>query len=677
MIRISHLPLFLLIGISASAAAAPRKDAGEWAIAGAPYRVMLRADGKPGIPEAGWEIRLPDFGAGRTDMRDVVLLDGTGREIGLDGIWHGPGNALLMLAESMPANGAAATLYFGGKSSRQMKSWTAKRSLLLETRRLPAGADITTFGGWQDAWRKSPAVDGAAFVPLVFHGGNPFGEAGHFLSRYTGLIKTGDGGELRFYTLSDDVSYVSVAGRPVLQWQQNQPPPLDPTKVPVAGVRVPKGLATVDYCHAAIDPPGAMVLGWERDGKLGNVPPEAWIHPGRVKSGGVESADGAPVPLGELVADRYLGYGGEWYVNVRAAIPDPGVDWQVQWLWSDGRVDEGADVRRLWMSLEPVTVVLRLRNGTRGIEGRRTLMIPRDLGAASVNNKQELAPFLELLEKEDPSALEESRCKAGFTLAKDFLPQAAAVKWAEAWLKSAKPQGDPWIAAMEMAIRETGKGDPQAALARLSALPGPARAAMGGAADRLELDLRVFGLKDPLVVGLVARLGKGGDQALARMAKIRLGDYHLLNGRSEAARRCFAEAVEDPGEAERKAPVIDRSHSLAIEDLVAAGQLDAARAKLESWERQRPAARLDGDQLLWRARVMFLAGDWHRALQDLETSLKVRPGSPEEIDVLFWQGRTLYELGRKDEARKVWNALAKDYPKHERAEAAKQWAAKS
>jgi tetratricopeptide (TPR) repeat protein len=192
----------------------------------------------------------------------------------------------------------------------------------------------------------------------------------------------------------------------------------------------------------------------------------------------------------------------------------------------------------------------------------------------------------------------------------------------------------------------------------------------------LELDLRVFGLNDPLVLGLTARLRKSGDKALAHMALIRLGDYHLLNGRIDEAARCFAEAVPTGEAADRKAPVIDRSHSLAIEELVNGNHLDEARAKLDEWELQRPAAKIEGDQLLWRARVMFLAGAWPRALQDLETSLKVRPGSPEEIDVHFWQARALYELGLKEEARKIWNALVKDYPKHERAEAAKLWAEK-
>jgi tetratricopeptide (TPR) repeat protein len=665
----------LLLSLTIALAAPKDKDK-DWGVAGAPYRVVLHAADAPGDPVAGWEIRLPDFGAGRPDMRDVVLLENERKEIALDGVWRGAGRALLMLAQSMPADGAPATLYFGGNTARRMRSWSAKRSLLLETRRLPPGSNLSTFGGWQEAWNKSQSVDGAAFVPLIFHGDNPFGESGHFMSRYSGLVKTGEGGNLKFYTLSDDVSYVMMDGRAALKWQANQPPPLDQKKVPLTSVRVPKAMASVDYCHGVEAPPAAMVLGWEQGGKLGNVPPDAWIHPGKVTVGAIEAGDGAPVPLGTLVAERYLGYGGEWYVSVKATIAPPADGWQVEWLWPDERLDPGPDIRRLWMSLEPLRVTLRLRNGARVIEGRSVLLIPRDMEAASINNKHHLEGFLGLLGKEDPAVLPEAARRAGFVLAKAFLPAAAAARWAEAWLAVAKPGGEPWVAAMALTIREAAKQDPKAALERLNGLAAAARAAMGKTADLLEMDLRVFGLKDPLVVGLAARMRKSGDKALAAMAVIRLGDYYLLNGRLDEAARCFGEALADREATERKAPVIDRAHSLAIEELVNGMHLDEARAKLDEWERQRPAAKLEGDQLLWRARVLFLAGEWNRALQDLETSLKVRPGSAEEIDVRFWQARALFELGRKDEARTIWHALVKDYPKHERAEAAKLWAAK-
>jgi len=666
----------LLVWLATGAFAAPKGKETDWAVANAPYRVVLHAGAAPGAPAAGWEIRLPDFGAGRADMRDVVLLDKDRKEIALDPVWRGAGRSLLVLAETMPGEGAAATLYFGGNTPRRMRSWEARRSLLLETRRLPEGAKVATYAGWQEAWKKSRAVDGAGFVPMIFHGANPFGESDHFLSRYSGLLKTGDGGTLRFYTLSDDVSYVMIDGRAALRWQSNNPPPLAPDKVPLAKVSVPEGMVRVEYFHAAGDPPAAMVLGWEQGGKLGTVPPEAWIHPGSVTAAAIETSDGTPVPLGSLSAERYLGYGGEWYVRVRASVTKPGDDWQVEWLWPDGRLDAGPDIARLWMSLEPLQLTLRLRNGPRVIEGHCVLMIPRDMEAASINHERQLADFLDLLDKEDPATLPEAARRAGFVLASAFLPPAAATRWAEGWLAVAKPAAGLWVAAQALTLRETAKRDPKAALERLGNLAKPARDAMGRTADLLEMDLRVFGLKDATALGLAARLRKSGDKFLASMAVIRLGDYYLLNGRIDEAAHCFAEAVADHGAAERKGPVIDRSHSLAIEGLIDGKHLDEARAKLEEWELQHPAARLEGDQLLWRARVLFLAGEWSRALQDLETSLKVRPGSPEEIDVRFWQARALYELGRKDDARNIWNALVKDFPKHERAEAAKQWAAK-
>jgi tetratricopeptide (TPR) repeat protein len=665
----------IAMAVSGAAATAHGADRAGWAVEGAPYRVELMAAAAPDAPDAGWEIRLPDFGAGRPDMRDVVLLGPDRQEIALDGIWRGAGRAVLLLAESMPAGEAAATLYFGGTSSLRTKSWSARRSLLLETRRLPHGSKIATYAGWREAWRRARVIDGAAFVPSIFHGDNPFGDPGPFLSRYTGRLKTGGGGSRKFYTLSDDVSYVSIDGRPVLQWREDQPPPRDPAKVPVADVRVFQGLASVEYCHAAVSDPAAMALGWENEGKLGTIPPEAWVHPGRVEVGTIESRDGAPVPLPDLVAERYLGYGGEWYVSLKGVVANVGEGWQVEWVWPDGHAGSGPETRRIRMSLEPVRVIVRLRNGRRVIEGRRLLVIPRALEAASVNNGAQLAPFLDLLKAEDPSASADSVRKAGFILARDFLPAPEAAKWAEAWLESAMPEAGLWVEAITMAIRETAKSDPKAALDRLTGLSTPARAAMGREADLLELDLRVFGLKDPEVAGLVARLEKSGDEVVSEMARIRLGDYHLLNGRIEDAVRCLSPAAGDKHSAD-KAPSVDRAHSLAIGELIRHNHVAEARHKLGQWERRRPAAKIEGDQLYWRARVMFLAGEWKRALQDLETSLRIRPGSPEEIDALFWQGRALYELDRKEEAREIWGLLMQDYPKHERAEAAKLWTGK-
>ncbi len=162
-----------------------------------------------------------------------------------------------------------------------------------------------------------------------------------------------------------------------------------------------------------------------------------------MKAGAIESHDGAPVPLGLLEAERYLGYGGEWYVRVKGGVANPGEGWQVEWLWPDGHVDQGPEIRRLWMSLEPVRLTLRLRNGTRVIEGRRVLVIPRDMQAASVNQEKQLAAFTGLLEKEDPSGVGRTGTagRASCWPTPSCQP-AAAARWAEAWLAVAKPAQD-------------------------------------------------------------------------------------------------------------------------------------------------------------------------------------------------------------------------------------------
>ena len=126
----------------------------------------------------------------------------------------------------------------------------------------------------------------------------------------------------------------------------------------------------------------------------------------------------------------------------------------------------------------------------------------------------------------------------------------------------------------------------------------------------------------------------------------------------------------------RKGPVLDKAMSLSIEDSIKDKRPAEARTKLADWERQRPVAKLESDFLLWHARILGLDDDWKGALQELESSRKALEFS-EEIEIRFWQARALYELGRKPEAREMWNSLAKDYPKHERAEACKLWASKS
>jgi len=234
-----------------------------------------------------------------------------------------------------------------------------------------------------------------------------------------------------------------------------------------------------------------------------------------------------------------------------------------------------------------------------------------------------------------------------------------------------------WVRAQNERLRWIARTDPRAALQALWALGQEAKLAMKQSYPRLELDFLVFGTQDASVPGRVATLQHNPDGGFAKFARIRLGDYHRLQGRFKDALESYRSAMDLSPENLRKGPVVDKAMSLSIEDFVKDKRPNEARTKLAEWERQRPVAKLESDYLLWHARILALDADWTGALQELQSSLKARPNAPEEIETRFWEARALYELGRKPEAREIWNNLAKDYPKHERAEACKQWASKS
>ena len=45
----------------------------------------------------------------------------------------------------------------------------------------------------------------------------------------------------------------------------------------------------------------------------------------------------------------------------------------------------------------------------------------------------------------------------------------------------------------------------------------------------------------------------------------------------------------------------------------------------------------------------------------------MNPDSPYQIPADYHRARALWELGKKDDARKLWQGIAKNFPKHELA----------
>ncbi len=127
------------------------------------------------------------------------------------------------------------------------------------------GSFSRAFDNWSEmekTWRRAAEVDGAGFVPRIFHAANPFGDTVHFVTHYSGWLRTRGMKDVYLYTQSSDASFVVVNNRFELDWAGLHDGRANQKTVPGQLVRLAGDLTKIDYFHVKADPdhPPGMVL---------------------------------------------------------------------------------------------------------------------------------------------------------------------------------------------------------------------------------------------------------------------------------------------------------------------------------------------------------------------------------------------------------------------------------
>jgi tetratricopeptide (TPR) repeat protein len=652
-----------------------------WLVKDAPYRAVVTLIDAPKVPDCGVAIQLPEFGQTRPDLDDVLLVDAAGRMQPLASVWRGEGQTALLLARTLNP-GETYSLYFGGGSIRSTEKWTPKLSLLMETRRLPANAKFDSWPDMQKTWTEANAVDGAGFVNSIYQGGNPFGESANFVTHYTGYLRTSGSGGLLLYTLSSDASFVLVDNRFEFAWPGLHSPRADATTVHSKKVECSPDFTRIDYYHAKVggDQP-ATVLGWQVNGKFEAIPPDAWLHPGAARLGNIEEAHARPVPIADMTADSYIGYGERWFYDSRFTLPG-GVPagWDVTWQFDDGAIFSGTDCRRVVVGSGSHTLTVSLKRGNDEVRGVKRFHFPDYLREASINHPDQVAHYLDLLAQETPAKLSAGTLGADLVLLRDFATDGQIAKLAVPWLSTGPVPDDPlWLPAQLSRLRAMSQDNPKQALDELRRIDPIARQKYAQPFDTLELDILVFGLRDPSVSDLARRIAfENPNSEIQRLAAVRVGDFHRLTGhypQAIAQYRTVQASIVDES-AGRKLPAQDQAYSITIENLIARHRRREALETLQEWELSHPIAKFDSDFLLLRGRALNAFGRWNESLAELVSFENAQPDSPYVIDADFYRAQALDGLGKKDEARKIWNAIAKNYPNNSLAAQCKALAAK-
>ena len=664
---------FLVFAIRDAAA-----QSGKWLVNGAPFRATIRLLEPSKMADAGVVVELPDLGGNRADLADVVLVDSEGVAQPLSPIWRGAGQQSILLAKELAPEKDYA-VYFGGQTDRQPRTWAPKTSLLLETRRLPAKPKIDSWPEMETTWRTAPAVDGAGFVSSIYASGNAFGADADFASHFTGWLATTEVGDIVFYTLSSDASFVLVNDRPALEWPGIHTPDANLKNMRSKSVPCSPGFTKIDYYQAKIGAGGVAVLGWQKNGKFEAVPPAAWVHPGTSRILKVDDARGWPLPLINVTCNSYLGYGGNWLFDIECSTDIP-PEWTAEWEFEDGAGFSGPKCQRIVVGSNPQFVTLRLRRGNDATAGIRRLIFPTSLRAASVNNPADLASYLGSLDRLTPAQLSQGTLDAVLPLLVDFADDEHVAKFAKAWLrKNPSPDNPMWLPAQMAVLHALEQSDPRKALEEVRRIDPAARRKYAQIFSQYELDLLVFSLRDASAEDLARRIAfESPDSEAATLAKIRVGDLFRLTGRIKPAVEQYQGVQKNVADETngRKLPAQDRASSIAVEDLLESGSRNEAADKLREWELRHPMAKFDSDFLLLRARMLNAFGRWAEALTELDSFKSVQPDSPYEIDANFHRAVALSALGKTDEAQKIWKDITTNYPRHELAAPSKAKLAK-
>lgn len=518
----------------------------------------------------------------------------------------GPGDFCRLAFQTMAGQGIY-EIYYGGPAPARdaLPAWTSQDGLLLETRHYK-NCNLNSLDSVREAFLAAPPI-GADYVDTVQHAENPFALApAPFMSRYSGQLRISAPGTYRFFTSSQDCSFLLIDGKPVVAAPGMHGPTHNAYRARRQDVVLSAGTHKFEYYHAASGPNAVMVAAWQvhpagPDPKPVAIPAEAFGAQmvGRALAGPpttrtekalpdflLEIAGSVPLPDHDLplVGVRFLD------MSARGLAASG----KLQWDFGDGQTSEQSNPEHVYLHPGLYAVKLSIRRGTRVSEIVHRVYVDQPPVRDSAK-LHKLDDYLRIVERYDPARLDAVGLRQ---LVLAYLAKAESLlAWeekahSEGAVQEPSPPGRPdqhasqaearkaeaqkyfaaAVAAGKVALLgdSAAKGDDE--LVRLARLVGPlARDRLGdsllagsiwlGASKRLTAagpkgeclihaaDIALNDVATPEAIQaarnylqMATKLCPPGPGPLSSRLKRVWGDYYASTGDGQSARKAYAEA---------------------------------------------------------------------------------------------------------------------------------------
>lgn len=587
----------------------------------------------------------------------------------------GPGDYCRIAFQTIPKQ-YLYKIYYGGKAETgKPPAWTSTVGLVLETRRWTT-CDLNSLASVQAAFQAASPY-GSAFVPSVYHRYNPFLPAPEpFLSEYRGTLHINSPGRYRFFTSSQDASFLLIDGKQVVAAPGRHGPVGDARFKGEASLST--GPHAFQYLHAAAGADACMVAAWEPPGsqKPVMIPPQAFDSEAIARLPAVsvkhpreyvmESVGEVPLADDDLPLIR---------VQFRLVAPQASTSGgRVHWDFGDGQTSNQTDPVHIYLHPGLYTVTMRGSGIVEGSAVVNRVPVHRALVlAAEPEPVDNLASYATILAKYDPAKLN----PAGLLqLVRAFDQAGAPARAAKVGQAGLLGRGSvDSESGLEVARRVGGLlrdrlDDPEAALAfwqgAATALgPGIWKAECEiEAADIALNDLLKAETAKPLLSSATARIKQGGDPTLSSRLNRVWGDWYARKGDKPSAHAAYSRAMNSLA---ARRPAVEQQAwrgalSRSTEEFLRDRALDRARSELRRWQDEYPIDKLEGYLSFLQSSYYAARGKFPQSIALAGDLLAVNPDSPYADRLVFLSGECEKKLGRTERARSCYQSLLTDYP---------------
>ena len=571
-------------------------------------------------------------------------------------------------------------IYYGGRSGGYPSGgWRPKLSLVLYTMALPRGA-LESYKPIASALRRGD-IQGMSFVDNVWHGLNPHGPDDNYASAYIGSLKIHKAGTYKFFTASDEASFVLINDRPVCSWPGRHDARRGQRGQHGGSIHLGKGEHKLEYYHAEVDGEQCMMLGWAPPGEKGwkVVPREAFVHTPWARAEAPERRANAPLAAFIFGQDDQLLHGKNQFTRMSFANRCRHVPKGARTLWDfgDGVEFEGRETQHVYVGAGPFTCRLQIADEKGKPLDRFAVAVPIEAAVKNftILDTQAVGQYVRVIARSDCSKIPASSMDALWEIVETEEDIRVIQPFVETYVRRFGVKGPSWHAADRLALAYSIE-EPEKAVKLYAMLAANAPTKHDAARVQMErIELVLHKLKVPERAAALAqgiRKTRGGLEA--RIAAVKLGDVYRAQGKFKEAEDAYRKAQQITyASMDRRIIAVRQGGYLETAAAhVAHGHLRAAREALVMWEIEHPIGKLSGDLILMTARYFDALGEPERALAELQALVHLNPLTPYLPDVELLMARAYRKLGEHAKARELFDKVMREYPKSRAARQAQR-----